>query len=33
MIGMNKLQIIKTIPKFAGENFIEWTMSFNDITL
>ena len=28
---MNPLQIIKTIPKFGGENFAEWTRYFNDI--
>ena len=31
MAGMNTLQIIKTISKFEGENFIEWTKSLNDI--
>ena len=31
MAGMNTLQIIKTIPKFDGENFIKWTRSLNDI--
>ena len=31
MAGMNTLQIIKMVPKFDGENFIEWTRSLNDI--
>ena len=31
MAGMNILQMIKTIPKFDGENFVEWTRSFNGI--
>ena len=29
MTGMNTLKIIKAIPKFDGENFIEWTRSLN----
>ena len=31
MAGMNTLQIIKMIPKFDGENFVEWTRSLTDI--
>ena len=31
MAGMNTLQIIKTIPKLVGENFIEWIRSLNGI--
>ena len=29
MAGMNTLQMIKMIPKFDGENFVEWTRSFS----
>ena len=28
---MNTLQMIKTIAKLDGDNFIEWTRSLNDI--
>ena len=31
MAGMNTLQMIKTMPKFDGSDFVEWTRSFNDI--
>ena len=31
MTGMDTLRIITTIPKFDGENFIEWTRLLNDI--
>ena len=31
MTGMDTLQIITTIPKFDGENFIEWTRLLNNI--
>ena len=31
MAGMNTLQIIKTIPKFDGGNFIKWPRSLSDI--
>ena len=31
MAGLNTLQIIKTIPKFDGENFVELTRSLNDM--
>ena len=31
MVGMKTLQLIKTIPKLDGSNFLEWTRLFNDI--
>ena len=31
MVVRNTLQMITTIPKFNGSNFVEWTRSFNDI--
>ena len=31
MAEMNTLQMVKTIPKFDGGNFVECTRSFNDI--
>ena len=31
MVRTNTLQIIKTIPKIDGENFVEWTRSLSDI--
>ena len=31
MAGMNTLQMIKSIPKFDGKDFIEWTRLFNDM--
>ena len=31
MAGMNTLQMIKTIPKFDGENFVELARSLSNI--
>ena len=31
MAEMNTLQMIEIIPKFDGENVVEWTRSLNDI--
>ena len=31
MAKMNTLQLIKTVPKFDEENFIEWIRSSNDM--
>ena len=31
MAGTNTLQMINSIPKFDGTDFVEWSRSFNDI--
>ena len=31
MAGMSALQMIKSVPKFDGTIYVEWTRSFNDI--
>ena len=31
MAGTSTLQMINSIPKFDGTDFVEWSKSFNDI--